>query len=230
MDPEKLLKLDLSYPGISYGYHSWALELYLESIESFVAQASDQYRKQGELRLEAKKGRLDEAEVSLKQNFIDEAADVHIPAYARMSAIVLIWGLFESTVFDITAYVTRREGASLKLREIRADSFENQVRKYYSNVLNIELTWTEDQVDRITNLHKVRNAIAHRNGKYLDAAKAKRESIAQLANSVTGIFFQDSQLFISKVYVEESAELVFSMLGDLSKHIGQYYDGPIVKG
>ena len=29
MDFNKLMKLDLSYPGVSFGYHSWSLGIYL---------------------------------------------------------------------------------------------------------------------------------------------------------------------------------------------------------
>ena len=31
VDLEKLMKLDLSYPGISFGYYSWSLGIYLDS-------------------------------------------------------------------------------------------------------------------------------------------------------------------------------------------------------
>ena len=44
MDIDKLMKLDLSYPGISFGYHSWSLGIYIESLEDFISHAADQYR------------------------------------------------------------------------------------------------------------------------------------------------------------------------------------------
>ena len=41
IDLEKLMKLDMSYPGISFGYHSWALGAYLDSLENFIGIAKD---------------------------------------------------------------------------------------------------------------------------------------------------------------------------------------------
>ena len=134
MDLDKLLRLDISYPGISFGYHSWALGVYLESLEEFIGYAGEQYRLRAKRALDARKDELGEVEYMQEAGYVDEAAEEHIPGYARMSAVVLLWGIFESTVFDITAYVARRESAPLKLREIRSDSFLKQVQKYCPSI------------------------------------------------------------------------------------------------
>src|SRR3989344_7289934 len=156
-DLEKLLRLDLGYPGISFGYHSWALGAYLDSLENFIGIAQEQYRVRAKRGLEKKRNELEPEEYSQEERYIDEAADEHIPRYARMSALIPIWGLFESSVTDITFYVSRREKTKLQLKEIRAKNFRDQVQKYYDGVLGLNFPWSSDEKAKIATLHTVRN-------------------------------------------------------------------------
>ena len=52
MDLEKLSKIDLSYPGISFEYHSWALRADIESLEEFISSAASHYRDSAQEKLE----------------------------------------------------------------------------------------------------------------------------------------------------------------------------------
>ena len=110
MELNKLMKLGLSYPGVSFGYHSWSLGIYLETLEQSIMHAGDQYRVRARRALDDRIGEIHDEEYMQELNYIDEAVDEHIPAYARMSAILLVWGIFEFTVVDIVRYIARREG------------------------------------------------------------------------------------------------------------------------
>lgn len=41
LDFKQLLNLDLSYPGISFGYESWALDSYLQVLEHQISHARE---------------------------------------------------------------------------------------------------------------------------------------------------------------------------------------------
>ena len=226
MDPDDILALDFSYPGISFGYHSWALGAYLEMLEEFVEHSGAQYRLRAQRKLDAEKDSLDEIEYEQEIAYIEEAADTHIPGFARMSAILFLWGIFESTVFDITSYCTRREHAVLKLRDVRVESFEKQVAKYYEAVLRIDVPWSEAQRNALAVLHEVRNAIAHRNGQYADASNDQKEKLRKTVNKVSGLKFAGTQLYVSEEYVKHSETLVLGALDALNKLIQERYDGP----
>jgi len=84
IDLEKLMRLDMGYPGLSFGYHSWALGAYLDSLEQFVSFAQEQYRLRAKCDLEKRKDEYEPEQYAQEEGLIDEAADEHIPRYARM--------------------------------------------------------------------------------------------------------------------------------------------------
>lgn len=226
MDLDKLMKLDLSYPGISFGYRSWSLGAYIESMEDFISHASDQYRHQAKRELGFRVDDLPDELYVQELEYIDEAADEHIPAYARMAAIVLICGLLESMVFDIARYLAKKENVSLHLNDIRANGFIMRVRKYFGNVLHIELPWTEFEMASARNLKQIRDAIAHRNGHFGDASADRKMRIRCVVKQLKGVGLAGSQLKVSGEYVASSAELVFTMINSLNALVSSRYDGP----
>ena len=228
MDFDKLMKLDLSYPGISFGYRSWSLGIYLETLNDFTRNAGDQYRLKARQHLKERVGELHDEEYIQELIHIDEAADKHIPSYARMSAIVLIWGIFESTVSDIARYVAQRENISLMLNDIRANGFIDQTCKYFENVLTIELPWTDSEINSARHLKKIRNAIAHRNGQFVDESTKRIREMNNVIKQVSGVDFSSSHLIISHEYVTSSTKLVFSMIEGLDAVIQVRYDGPAI--
>ncbi len=229
IDLEKLMNLDISYPGISFGYHSWALGAYLDSLENFIDIAKEQYRTRVKHELEKRKNEFEPEEYyQQKLNEVDEAADEHIPRYARMAAIVPLWGIFELTVSDITNYVAEREKTKLKQKEIKADNIIKQIQKYYAGVLDIPLPWTESQLEEISLFYKIRNAIAHRNGQFGDDTAQRKKEIKTAVEKLDGVTMHGFQLEISSEYIEKSTQLVFSMISSLNKMVSNRYDGPTI--
>lgn len=228
IDLEELMRLDLAYPWLSSGYDSWALVVYLETLEEFIGLAQEQFRLRAKRELERIQHTYDPDEYSQELGLINQAAYEHIPRYAHMSALVPICGIFESTVSDMTGYVSRREKATIKLREICANNFAEQVNKYYDGVLKITLPWSEEQRKQIGTLYAVRRVIAHRNGQFLDEPQARKDEIEKIANETSGLSTQGSTLVISAGYVSSAAELVFNLLGKLNQMVGERYDGPTV--
>ena len=225
MNLDKLMNLDLSFSGISFGYHSWSLGVYLEMLEDLISNAADQYRVRAREELNERRGKLEDEQYMQELSCIDEAADEHIPSYARMSAIVLVWGIFEFSVSDIAGYIARRDCVSLKLTDISANGFVTQTHRYFGDVLGIELPWTESQVDSVRRLKAIRDAVVHRNGQFVDAPKERKENLEKVVKQVIGIQVSGSQLTVAQGYVVSSTTLVFSMIESLNAVVGSRYDG-----
>ena len=160
--------------------------------------------------------------------YIDEAVKEHIPAYTRMAAIVLVWGIFESTVADIARYLARKEDVSLNLRDIRADGFITRVSKYFRYVLHIELPWTESEKVSARNLKFIRDAIAHRNGHYIDASIDRKRKLQGVVNQLNVVSFTGSHLKVSGEYVASSTELVFTMISSINDMVSSRYGDPTI--
>ena len=225
IDLEKLMKLDMGYPGISFGYHSWALGAYLDSLENFIGIAKEQYRTRAKHDLEKRKEEFEPKEYyQQKLNEIDEAADEHIPRYARMAAIVPLWGIFELSVSDITNYVAEKEEAKLKLKEIKAGNIIEQILKYYGGVLKISLPWSETEIKEISLFYKIRNAVAHRNGQFQDDTEQRKKEIKDAVSKINGVEMHGYQLEITSRYITDSTNLIFKMIESLNQLACNRYD------
>jgi hypothetical protein len=228
LDIEQLLNLDLNFPGISFGYESWALESYLNVLEDQISHAQAQYRLRAEHGFETEKDSLDCHEYGARLSEIDEAADRQIPRFFRIGALVPIWGLFESFLTDFAIYVGKRENIGLAFRDIRAKNFRNQIEKYFEDVLRIQLPWSEQERERLGQLQELRNFIAHRNGRLMDLPAEKEKEIKTLVEKVAGVDVEDSTIVVSPAYISEAAELVFSLVGRFSQQLADRYADPVV--
>ena len=173
---ERLLRMDMNSPSIAFTYHSWGLAAYIQNLEEFISHTGDQYRLRARRKLESRRNELEAYKYTMELSYIDEAAEIHIPGYARMSAIVLLWGMFESTVSDIAKYIRVRETKPLKLEDVRRDNLLERARKYHSAVLDLELPWTDVEIQEAQSLCVIRNKIAHRNGQFMDAPEIQEAS------------------------------------------------------
>jgi hypothetical protein len=145
-----------------------------------------------------------------------------------MAALVPIWGLFESSITDITTYVSTREGTRIQLKEIHAQNFREQIEKYYDGVLELPLPWSKEEKENIAILHSVRNAVAHRNGHFSDAPPDRITELKKAVKDTPGLSILGGDLVVSAEYVRSSAELVFKVVGDLNQMVKDRYDGPTV--
>ena len=225
LDFEQLLNVDLSYPGISFGYESWALDNYLKVLEDQISHAKDQYRLRAERELDKSKETLEREEYWSKLSQIEDAAEKQIPRFFRIGALIPIWGLFESFLSDFATWVGKRESIGVSFRDVRASNFRGQVEKYFDGILRIDLPWSTEERERLGYLQELRNFVAHRNGRLMDLPPEKEREIKALIAKVPGVGVEDSALVVSDAYVREAA-LVFQLVGRHNQKIADRYAYP----
>lgn len=223
-----ILNLDLSFPGISFGYESWALESYLNVLEDQISYAQAQYRLREERALEKEKDKFEHHEYGAKLFEIDEAADRQIPRFFRIGALVPIWGLFETFLTDFAVYVGKREKIGFTFRDVRASNFRIQIEKYFEGVHQIQLPWSGQERERLGQLQELRNLIAHRNGRLMDLPQEKEREYKTLVAKISGVEIEDNTVVVSPAYISEAAALVFELVGRLSQQLADHYGGPVV--
>lgn len=227
LTPEQILNLDLSYPGISFGYESWALDSYLKVLEEQIDHARAQYRLRAERQLSLDRKGLEHHEYGSRLSEIDEAADSQIPRFFRIGAVVSVWGLFESSLTDFALYVGQREKVGLSFKDVRADSFRVQIEKYFEKVVRISIPWSVDERERLGRLHELRNFLAHRNGRLMDLPPESEKRIKDLVSRMSGIVIEGSTIAVSPEYVTEAAKLVFDCVGRFNQQLADKYVQPI---
>jgi hypothetical protein len=220
---EQLLNLDLDFPGISFGYESWALESYLNVLEEQISHAQAQYRLRAERELAKEKTKIEYLEYGAKLSEIDEAADNQIPRFFRIAAIISIWGLFESFITDFAVYVGKRDGIGFAFRDVRAHNFRSQTEKYFEGVLRIQLPWSPQERECLVRLQELRNFIAHRNGRLIDLPHKKEKEIRNLVAKIANVGIDGSSVVVSATYISDAAALVFELVGRLNQQLATNY-------
>jgi len=220
-----ILEIDISFPGFSFGYESWALETYLKVLNDHLSVAQDQYRLRANRELDREREKLEPVEIAIEEQKINEATEIQIPRFFHNGALLQIWGLFESFVFDIAHYVGRQEKSSVVLKDIRANNFRKQIEKYFEGVLRLELPWTNDERISLGYLQELRNIVAHRNGRLMDLNPDKRKEIETLVNATKDVRIVHSTVMLSSSYISEAAELVFGLVTKLNDVVGNRYFG-----
>jgi hypothetical protein len=224
---EQFMNLDLSFPGISFGYESWALDSYLNVLEDQISHARDQYRLRAERELEKQKKDLEHHEYWERLIQIDEAVDAQIPRFFRIGAIVSIWGLFESFLTDFAVYVGKREKIGLSFKDIRADNFRSQIEKYFEKVVRIQIPWSRDERERLGQLQELRNVLAHRNGRLMDLPPELEKRVEQLVARIAGVSIEGSNVVVTPEYVGQAATLVFETVDRFNQLLANKYVQPI---
>ena len=223
MELQELSRIDLSYPGISYHHFSRGLQVYLENLEEFILHAGGQYQLRSQRLMERRGEEIDEVVYMQEVNFIEDVAQKEIPGYVRMSAIMLVWGMFEAMVEDVARYVAKKEGISKRLSEVKAKSFPWRARKYFERELQIASLWKDKQCQQASTLKLIRDKIAHRNGKFWDVSEKEIEKFANGIGDADGVDIIGRQLFVSKKYLDSSTLLVFDMLKSLNNSVCSRY-------
>ena len=223
----QFLILDISFHGISFGYESWALEIYLNVLEEQISHARDQYRLRAERELQSEQGELEHHEYGERLLQIDEAADDQIPRFFRIGAVVSIWGLFESFITDFAVYVREREKVGLSFKDIRAENFRAQIEKYFEKVVKVEIPWTTAEREQLGHLQDLRNFLAHRNGRLMDLPPDAERKIKDLVAKIQGVSVEGRTVVVTPEYIERSKQLVFDTVGRFSQQLADKYVQPI---
>lgn len=224
---EQFLDLDISFPGISFGYESWALESYLDVLEEQIEHARAQYRLRAERALEGERDSLEHHEYGARLFEIDEAADEQIPRFFRIGAVVAVWGFFESFLTDFAVYVSNREKGGLSFKDVRADNFRKQIEKYFERAVRIDIPWTADERERLGNLQELRNVLAHRNGRLMDLPPEAERKVRELVNRVSGVAIEGTQVVVTAEYILGAKKLVFETVGRFNQQLANKYVQPI---
>jgi len=227
LTPKQFMDLDISFPGISFGYESWALDSYLKVLEEQIEHARAQYRLRAERELAKQKTELEHYEYGARLAEMDEAADTQIPRFFRIGAVVSIWGLFESFLSDFAGYVGKREQIGLTFKEIRAESFRAQIEKYFEKVARIPIPWSPEERERLGQLQDLRNVLAHRNGRLMDLPPEAEEKVKRLVARIDGVTIDGTRVVVAPEYIAAAAALVFECVGRLSQQLADKYVQPV---
>ena len=87
-----------------------------------------------------------------------------LPRVLRGPFLVTLFSVYETAMTEIAKLIQARRGIQSSLDDRRGDLLR-RAKKYYSNVPDFELSKDNQHWERLTQLSRLRNAIAHSNGR-----------------------------------------------------------------
>lgn len=223
--PDKLLNLDLDFPGIDIGYELWAVRAYIDALEQHLPHVQDQTRLRSEAQLARRSHSLEREEISAHYDEIDEVVERIIPRFFRGPSIVTLWALYESSLSDLASYAQKREGAKLGLKDIRAHNFREQTEKYFSSVLGWELYPSPNLRQRIMTIQELRQLFAHDNGRLASLSKDKMAKLKHLIDNTSGVEIDGDFLNLSPDFLRDSLQAVDSVVTTMIQFMADRYGG-----
>ena len=151
-----------------------------------------------------------EAEWDLLRQEYDYQVDFVLPRVLRNPFLVSIFAVYESAITEIAKLIQEKQGGKIALDDLKGDLLERS-RKYYSHVLQFELSKSNVSWERLKLLSKIRNTIAHRNGRIDMIPEGTRKKILQSR----GVRNTHGFVVVDDAFLRETFNLVKDELEDL---------------
>ena len=207
------MKIEFDFRLLDVSLELSTLEKNLELIEGQIESS----RQAAKHTLEAKRGELppdDEAEWDLLRQEYDYEVDFVLPRVLHNPFLVSLFAVYESAVKEIAKLIQKKQGARISLEDLKGDLL-NRAKKYYDQVLQFDLSKSNDHWQRLMLLSDLRNAIAHTNGR-LDLIKAGTKQKILKSDGVREYF---DRVLVEPTFLRETFTMVKD---DLESLVARY--------
>lgn len=133
------------------------------------------------------------------------------------TALIAIWGTYES----VTRRIARRVKDSKGLTQDMQGSSLKKVRKYYEDVLKLDLHLRETDWDRLDMINILRDALAHANGQLEYVDHRKRKKIERWVEATDGLKISGDYLIVSVEFLRLTLNFITDLLTELDNRINQ---------
>ena len=158
------------------------IEMELDTLQTHIKMIEEQIRQGEEI---AKCQFQDKWQELSKLNCADWAAldilsqerdlevDFVLPRVLRVPFLVTLFTVYEAAVTEIAGFVQKEKSLQISIDDLKG-SLLDRAKKYYSSVLELQLSKGNRHWQRINLLSDIRNCIVHTNGR-LDLVSSKRK-------------------------------------------------------
>ena len=153
------------------------LETHIELIEEQITRGEEAAKRQFQDKWR-ESNRDDEAEWYQLRQERDYQVDFVLPRVLRVPFLVTLFTVYEAAVTQIASLVQKKKGIQISVEDLKGGLLD-RAKKYYGNVLEIQLSQDDRHWQRISLLFDLRNSIAHTNGR-LDLGGCRQKSLLQI--------------------------------------------------
>lgn len=207
---------DLDNPLLEASCEIYAIEDYHKAIEEQIEHIQQKQKAQLDDYITKHKLTSDNPEWHNARTDYYDWIDLFLPRFFRGPFIVSLYALYESIVSEIANAIEKNKlDPHLKsfssFRKKERLSFLERAHAYFDG-LNIDLCPDASTWEQLIILSKLRNAVAHANGRIESLSPPKREEIVQIVHYLPDVHAHSGYIAFGKDFVGRTTALVLSEL------------------
>jgi hypothetical protein len=207
---------DLNDPLLDASCEVFALEDYLASMEEQIGHIQTSQRLKLDVYIKKEKLTSDDPEWHVAIQEYYHWVDFLLPRFFRGPYLVTLYAVYESIVTEIMTLMQANAPKNPSFAEYKKRlNFLKRAKKYYREVLKVNLCSEQQTWDRLLTLMEFRHAIAHGNGRFDVLRPNKKKVIKELVSRVKGVNIHSGYIVFDSAFVSETATLVIAELNNL---------------
>ena len=147
----------------------------------------------------------------------DYKVEITLPRILRNPFLVSLFAVYESAVETVAELVQKEKGQARSLNDTRGNFLE-RAEKYYRCDLQFDLSTDDERWERLIVLSRLRNAIAHTNGRWEAIEKKTRCRLLKQEGVEEYLGF----VIVSETFLRETVAMVKGELEDLLKRYEEW--------
>lgn len=222
-------KLDILIPDLDFRLFEidselFVLDYHLNLIESQIKNKENIERMALEERIKKRGLTRTDLDWQIEHYEVDRITDFLLPRFFRSPFLISLFAVYESAVIEIAKLLQTQKRIKLSIKDQKGINFLDKAKKYYKQIIDFQLYSDKAAWERIIILSKVRNAIAHANGRIEMLKPKAQENIKTWENQNIGISSMSGFVVIKESFLRDTLRLVSASLYDLVERYKEWDD------
>ena len=121
----------------------------------------------------------DESDRDMRRQQYDYETEVILPRMWRSPFLVSMYSVYETSVTEVASLIQKKQGRQIRLDDLRGE-FLDRAKKYYKDILQFNLSTSNERWKQLNKLSDLRNVIAHTNGRLETVSRERKRKISKI--------------------------------------------------
>jgi len=135
--------------------------------------------------------------------------------------VITLWGFLESTLNDYANYIKIKDNLPVDFKEIKGKNPLSKYKKYFNDHCGLNISYKSHE--KLINIQKLRNYIAHTNSKIEYINKEKAQELEKIQTSIKGIELSTDYIVVSYDGVLEIHHLIKELVCEIKDQVYRKY-------
>jgi len=198
-----------------------AIDHYLDLVETDLPSIIEVERKNITAQFNA-----DDEEDQQTAGFLEDELDAGITTrFFEGGAYLAVWAAYERGLHKVAALLAKEKHVLIRPEDLKGPTL-SAVRKYFDKVLGFSLHLDGTDWERIEMIYRLRNCLAHENGRLLSYSSQKAKDLERWIVAQGGAQVIDGYVVLTGTFVRATLKFLQGLVDDLTKRVQMALGGP----